>query len=106
MVRTLTRVGDSWALLLDQPILDRLNILGNTPLEVVEADGALVITRQGELSNGAAAAADVEDGGAPYPLSDEKFNAAVKSVMTQTRGRSEIWPNERPTYFSSDPAST
>ena len=34
MIKTLTRHGNSWALIIDKPILDLLKITPDTPLEV------------------------------------------------------------------------
>ncbi len=44
MVKTLSKHGNSLALILDRPILDLLNIDQNTPLEVTTDGRALTIT--------------------------------------------------------------
>ncbi|HWB53143.1 MAG TPA: hypothetical protein VG722_03090 [Tepidisphaeraceae bacterium] len=38
MIKTLTKHGNSWALVIDKPIMDLLNIQPDTPLEV-KTDG-------------------------------------------------------------------
>jgi len=42
MVKKLTRTGNSLALVLDKPILDRVGIDANTPLEV-STDGEVIV---------------------------------------------------------------
>ena len=42
MVKKLTKTGNSLALVLDRPLLDRLKINGSTPLEV-STDGQVIV---------------------------------------------------------------
>jgi antitoxin component of MazEF toxin-antitoxin module len=44
MIKTLTRHGNSYALVIDKPILDLLNISVDTPLNVVTDGESLVIS--------------------------------------------------------------
>jgi antitoxin component of MazEF toxin-antitoxin module len=39
MVKTLVKHGNSWALIIDKPILELLHISPDTPLEVSTSDG-------------------------------------------------------------------
>jgi antitoxin component of MazEF toxin-antitoxin module len=39
MVKTLVKHGNSWALIIDKPILELLNITPDTPLEISTRDG-------------------------------------------------------------------
>ncbi len=39
MVKNLVKHGNSWALIIDKPILDLLNITPDTPLEISTQDG-------------------------------------------------------------------
>ena len=48
MIRTLTKYGDSYALVIDQPILDQLNIHPDTPLAISTDGKSLLISRAGE----------------------------------------------------------
>jgi antitoxin MazE len=43
MIKKLTRHGNGWALVLDQPMLERLNIDPQTPLEVATDGQTLII---------------------------------------------------------------
>lgn len=45
MIKKLTRHGDDWALVLDQPVLDQLQIDQETPLEVTTDGQSLIVTR-------------------------------------------------------------
>jgi antitoxin component of MazEF toxin-antitoxin module len=49
MVKTLVKHGNSWALIIDKPILDLLKITPDMPLEVTTDGIRLVVTR--ELAN-------------------------------------------------------
>ncbi|MEK8024070.1 MAG: AbrB/MazE/SpoVT family DNA-binding domain-containing protein [Candidatus Hydrogenedentota bacterium] len=42
MVKTLTKVGNSYAIVIDKPILDALHITPETPLEI-ETDGRQLV---------------------------------------------------------------
>ena len=44
MITTLTRIGDDYALIIDQAILDRLRITPDTPLEFSIAGEVLRVT--------------------------------------------------------------
>lgn len=50
MVKTLTRHGNSYALIIDKPILDLLNITPDAQLEVSTDGKVLVITPVGDQS--------------------------------------------------------
>jgi antitoxin MazE len=47
MLKTLKRHGNSWALVLDKPILDLLNIQPDSPLEVSTNGHSLLVTPVG-----------------------------------------------------------
>ena len=42
MIKKLTKHGNSWALIIDKPVLDLLNINPETPLEIT-TDGQLLL---------------------------------------------------------------
>lgn len=42
MIKKLTKHGNSWALIIDKPVLDLLNINSETPLEIT-TDGQLLL---------------------------------------------------------------
>jgi antitoxin MazE len=44
MIKTLTRHGNSLALVIDKPVLELLNIAPDTPLEIATDGNALVLT--------------------------------------------------------------
>lgn len=44
MIKTLTKHGNSWALVIDKPILDLLNIRPDTPLEVKTDGDQLIVS--------------------------------------------------------------
>ena len=44
MIKTLTRHGNSWALVIDKPVLELLNIDPTTPLEISTDGQTLTIT--------------------------------------------------------------
>lgn len=44
MIKTLTRHGNSWALIIDKPVLDLLKIEPDTPLEISTDGQTLVVT--------------------------------------------------------------
>ena len=48
MIKTLTKFGDSYALVIDQSILDLLNIHPDTPLAISTDGGKLVVAPDGE----------------------------------------------------------
>jgi len=52
MIKTLTPIGDHLGLILDQPILDRLRIDRDTPLEVT-TDGKVLVIRPVDADRGA-----------------------------------------------------
>ena len=52
MTTTLTKYGDSYALVIDQPILDLLNIRPDTPLAVSTDGKALLIAPEGAERSG------------------------------------------------------
>lgn len=39
MIKTLVKHGNSWALIIDKPVLELLNISPDTPLEISTKDG-------------------------------------------------------------------
>ena len=39
MIKTLVKHGNSWALIIDKPVLELLNITPDTPLEISTKDG-------------------------------------------------------------------
>lgn len=43
MIKTLTKHGNSWAVIIDKPILDLLNIAPETPLEITTDGHSLMI---------------------------------------------------------------
>ena len=45
MIKTLTRHGNSLALVIDKPLLESIGISATTPLQVVAAGSSLVVTR-------------------------------------------------------------
>ncbi len=51
MIKTLTKHGNSWALVIDKPILDLLNIAPETPLEIL-TDGQTLIVSPARSANG------------------------------------------------------
>ena len=48
MIKTLTKLGNSYALVIDKPILDLLNIRPDTPLTISTDGKALLIAPDGE----------------------------------------------------------
>jgi antitoxin component of MazEF toxin-antitoxin module len=62
MIKKLTRHGNSWALVIDKPVLELLKIDPETPLEI-RTDGATLIVSP-----------------APQPGRKKKFDAALKKV--------------------------
>lgn len=44
MIKTLTKHGNSWALIIDKPVLDLLNIEPDTPLEISTDGQTLVVS--------------------------------------------------------------
>jgi antitoxin MazE len=44
MIKKLTKHGNSWALIIDKPVLDLLNIDPETPLEISTDGQTLVVT--------------------------------------------------------------
>lgn len=44
MTKTLTRTGNSYAVVIDRPIMDLLNIHPDTPLEVTTEGGRIILT--------------------------------------------------------------
>lgn len=44
MIKKLTKHGDSWALVLDQPVLDELDIDPHTALEISTSGQSLIVT--------------------------------------------------------------
>ena len=44
MIKKLTKHGDSWALVLDQPVLDELDIDSQTSLEISTSGQSLIVT--------------------------------------------------------------
>jgi antitoxin component of MazEF toxin-antitoxin module len=44
MIKTLTKHGNSWALVIDKPILDLLNIAPETPLEILTDGQTLIVS--------------------------------------------------------------
>ena len=48
MIKTLTKHGNSYALVIDKPILDLLNIRPDTPLTISTDGKALLIAPEGE----------------------------------------------------------
>jgi len=44
MIKTLTRHGNSWALVIDKPVLELLNIAPDTPLKIRTDGQTLIIT--------------------------------------------------------------
>jgi len=65
MIKTLTKHGNSYALVIDKPILDLLNIRPDTPL-VVSTDGKSLLVSPDE--------GEVED------IDDNKFQEALDRV--------------------------
>lgn len=47
MIKTLTKHGNSWALIIDKPVLDLLKIAPDTPLEISTDGQKLVISPAG-----------------------------------------------------------
>jgi antitoxin component of MazEF toxin-antitoxin module len=50
MITTLTKLGDSYALVIDKPILDSLKIRPDTPLEIATDGKSLVVSPSNEES--------------------------------------------------------
>ena len=48
MIKTLTKHGNSYALVIDKPILDLLNIRPDTPLEIATDGKKLIISPEDE----------------------------------------------------------
>jgi antitoxin component of MazEF toxin-antitoxin module len=48
MIKTLTKHGNSYALVIDKPILDLLNIRPDTPLTISTDGKSLVVSPEGE----------------------------------------------------------
>ncbi len=44
MIKTLTKHGNSWALVIDKPILDLLKIAPETPLEILTDGQTLIVS--------------------------------------------------------------
>jgi antitoxin component of MazEF toxin-antitoxin module len=59
MVKTLTKHGNSYALIIDKPILDLLKIDADTPLEVT-TDGTSLLVRPSNTKPDAKAARDAK----------------------------------------------
>ena len=68
MIKTLTRHGNSYALIIEKPILELLNMSGDTPLEIT-TDGKALIVRP-----------------APPALVGENFLAALEKVNKRHGG--------------------
>ncbi len=62
MIKTLTKHGNSYALVIDKPILELLRVSPETPFEIMTDGQALVLT-------------PVRD-----PVEDEKFREALEKV--------------------------
>ena len=62
MIKTLTKHGNSYALVIDKPILELLRVSPETPFEIMTDGQALVLT-------------PVRD-----PVEDEKFREALEMV--------------------------
>ena len=65
MIKTLTKYGSSYALVIDKPILDQLKILPDTPLSISTDGKSLLISPE----NG-------EEG----DISDEKFHEILDKI--------------------------
>ena len=73
MIRKLTRHGDDWALVIDQPVLEQLQIDHETPLEVTTEGQSLIVTR----AVGADRQAQFE---AAIQNTNERFGGALKRL--------------------------
>ncbi len=62
MVKTLTKHGNSYALIIDKPILEMLHISPDTPLEITTNGNALMVSPVRE------------------PLEEKKFEDAIEMV--------------------------
>jgi antitoxin component of MazEF toxin-antitoxin module len=47
MIKTLVKHGNSYALVIDKPIMELLNITPDTPLEISTQDGKSLVVRPG-----------------------------------------------------------
>ncbi len=68
MVKTLRRVGNSNALLLDKPIMELLGMSEGSQVNLTVTNGALVVTPVN-----------------PAPVAADKFQACLDRVMTTRR---------------------
>jgi antitoxin component of MazEF toxin-antitoxin module len=64
MIKTLTKHGNSYALVIDKPILDLLNIRPDTPLTISTDGKALVVSPEEENDD----------------ISDEEFEQTLEKV--------------------------
>jgi len=64
MIKTLTKHGNSYALVIDKPILDLLNIRPDTPLEIVTDGKSLLVLPSDE----------------PEDMDDEKFQEILDGI--------------------------
>ena len=92
MVKTLTKHGNSLALVIDKPILDLLGVTGDTELKITTDGRRLIIDPQGapeghpqqdEASEGAAGAADPTgfDRPAKFREAMDKVNARYGRML-------------------------
>ena len=68
MVKIIRKVGNSHALLLDKPLLELMGIREGAAVNLTLTNGSLVVTPV-----------------SPQPVTDEKFEAALDTVMRTRR---------------------
>lgn len=73
MVKTLTKHGNSYALIIDKPILDLLNIQPDSPLEISTDGKVLTIARVADVRREARLAASLEK-------TNRRFGRALKKL--------------------------
>ncbi|HEX5447453.1 MAG TPA: hypothetical protein VFW87_26800 [Pirellulales bacterium] len=73
MITKLTRHGDDWALVIDKPVLDQLQIDQETPLEVTTDGQSLIVTRAADAARQARLESAIQK-------ANERFGGALKRL--------------------------
>lgn len=73
MIKKLTRHGDDWALVIDQPVLEQLQIDHETPLEIMNDGQSLLVTRAADADRQARFEAAIQ-------TTNERFGGALKRL--------------------------
>lgn len=73
MIKKLTRHGEDWAIVIDQPVLDQLQIDHETPLEITTVGQSLIVTRAADADRQARFEAAIQK-------TNERFGGALKRL--------------------------